>query len=301
MRVDEEALWSAWESIRHGGKSAGADGRTLKEFRLRQADEIKTLIKELRRDRYCAGLYRAVVVPKETGGSRILAVANVRDRIVQRWLHDQISPIVERSSLDCSFAYRPGRCYLDALERVAALRDAGFRHVLHSDVRNCFDEINLLLLGILLKQAGIEQQLVELILECVSAGFVGIPRPHDMQGLPQGAVLSPVLCNLVLTEFDRAMQGRHRRLVRFADDFLVLCQSEAGCQRALERVRRALADLGLALNEQKTEITSFEKGFRYLGAKIVRNFIIPEKRQPYHSMQDLSAPCRRHPRLDWVF
>jgi CRISPR-associated protein Cas1 len=301
MRVNEDGLWLAWEGIRHGGKSAGPDGISLVDFRRRHVREIEALVEELRRDRYRPGLYRAVQVPKESGGRRILTVADVRDRVVQRWLHDRIAPLVEQVSLDCSFAYRPRRCHLDALERVAALRDAGFRHVLHSDVRNCFDEINLLLVAMLMQQAGIGDEPAQMILECLSAGFVGIPRPDDVHGLPQGAVLSPVLCNLVLTEFDRALQGRHRRLVRFADDFLVLCQSEAGCERALERAREALADLGLAVNEGKTQITSFEQGFRYLGAKVVRSFIIPEKRRPYHGMQHPSEPCRKHPRLDWVF
>lgn len=301
MRLDEDGVWLAWEGVRHGGKSPGPDGQTLAGFRRRHAREIERLVEEIRRDRYRPGLYRAVQIPKEAGGQRIITVADVRDRIVQRWLHDQVAPVVERLSVDCSFAYRPHRCHLDALERVAALRDAGFRHVVHADVRNCFDEINLLLVAMLMEQAGIEPDLAQLILECLSAGFVGIPRPDDLHGLPQGAVLSPVMCNLVLTEFDRALQGRHRRLVRFADDFLVMCRSHSGCERALERSRDALADLGLAVNERKTEITSFDHGFRYLGANIVRSYIIPSKMQPYRAVQHPTAPCRKHPRLDWIF
>ena len=301
MRLDEDQLWCAWEAIRRGGKSAGPDGLTVVHFRGRQVAEIEALLRDLRTGRYAPGTYRAVQVPKESGGSRVLAIATVRDRVVQRLLHDRLLPVVERTALDCSFAYRPGRCHLDALERVAAWREAGFRHVVHADVRSCFDEINLLLVAMLMERAGVDDEVREIALECLSAGFSGRPRPDDLRGLPQGAVLSPILCNLVLTEFDRAMAGRHRRLVRFADDFVILCQSPATCERMLDRARTALADLGLAVNERKTEITSFGQGFHYLGARLVGGFIIPEKKAPYIRNQDLLGPCKRHSGLGWVF
>jgi group II intron reverse transcriptase/maturase len=301
MRIDGEELWQAWEVIRRGGNAAGPDGVTVPDFRRHQVREIEALMRELRTGRYAPAAYRAIQVPKPSGGRRTLAVATVRDRVVQRALHDRILPAIERVALDCSFAYRPGKCHLDALAEAGRMRDSGFRYALRADVRNCFDEVNLFLVAALLRDLGVPEELLQLMLECLSAGFVGHRRPDDAHGLPQGAVLSPIICNLVLTQFDRAMAGRHRRLIRFADDFLILCQSATGCERALDRASEALGGIALALNDAKTEITDFGRGFRFLGARLVGSFIIPEKRPPYGPSArrfGAPAPCRR---LDWIF
>lgn len=301
MPIEEHEVWQAWEALRTGGKSAGPDGISVADFRRFQVREIEGLLEELRAGRYLHGLYRGVQVRKPTGGRRTIAVANVRDRVVQRVLHDRLAPLIEATALDCSYAYRPERCHLDALERVGAFREDGFRHVIHADIRDCYDEISLRLVELLLGPLGVDDATLQLVLECLSAGYVGAARPPDMQGLPQGAVLSPILCNLVLTEFDRAMQGRHRRLVRFADDFVVLCHSEAGCLRHLARVREALANLGLEPNERKTEITSFDEGFHFLGARLVKSFIVPEKRPPYPCGPGRCVKDRKRIHLDFVF
>lgn len=273
MRLFPREISIAWKSVRHGGKAPGPDGVTVAQFASRQEEEIARLEDDLRTGRYIHGPYRKVHVPKNDGGLRLLCLANFRDRLVQRLLLERITPALEALSSDASYAYRPGRGVKHALAEVARWRDRGFAHVLRADVKDCFETIQLELLEEMLVSLPVGEEIRQLILEAIAAAWQGGP----FQGLPQGAVLSPALCNLVLTPLDRAMEGKHFRFVRYADDFIVLAQSRRALETAERRAAYALWQLGLRLNDRKTVFTNFDRGFTFLGARLVKSFIIPIK------------------------
>jgi group II intron reverse transcriptase/maturase len=274
MRLFPRELNIAWKSVRHGGKAPGPDGLTARDFALIADEEIARLENELRAGKYVHGRYRKVWVPKDDGGRRLLCLASFRDRIVQRLLLERLTPSLEKLSSDASFAYRPGRGVKDALHEVARWRDREFTFALRADVQDCFETIRLEVLTQMLPRLQLGDEITQLILEAVEVAWAGEP----FQGLPQGAVLSPALCNLVLTPLDDEITAlSHVRFIRYADDFVILAQSRRRLEEARRRVAYVLWSLGLRLNERKTVLTDFQHGFRFLGARLVRSVIIPEK------------------------
>lgn len=300
MHVCLEEIEEAWRSVRKGGRAPGVDGISVPEFRRNAYPRLLELNRALRSGLYVPAGYRAVSIPKETRGERTIRIATVADRIVQRVLLGRLHPLVEAVSLPSSFAYRPGIGVKQALLAVRNAHQSGFAHVLEGDVKDCFDTIRLDLVEELLWELGAERWLIEAILQAVEAGGPGAPQLADSVGLPQGAVLSPTLCNLVLTHLDRALDRRHRRLVRYADDFVVLCRSAGSCESALEEVTEALEDVGLRLNERKTGVTDFTRGFNYLGARFIGSFVIPEAPEPYRR-KGQAVVKRKRRKLEYVF
>jgi group II intron reverse transcriptase/maturase len=298
MRLEAGELEAAWDAIRKGGKAAGPDGMRLPQFACHADRELARLERDLRTGRYAPGLYRTVGVPKEDGGRRWLCVSNLRDRVAQRVLLARITPAIESASLPCSFAYRPGLSHYHALAAVREARDRGFVHLLRADVQECFDRISHELLAELLAELPLDRDIRRLVLECIGAGQVG--RPALEIGLPQGAVLSPALCNLVLTHLDRALSVRHLRPIRYADDFVVLALSARACESAQERAAYALWQLGLNLNERKTQITGFRQGFRFLGARFSGSFMTFEKKGRYCLVYPRPYPRRRGDGLGYL-
>jgi len=296
VRVELDEVREAWRKVRRGGKSAGPDGLTLPEFKRHAESHLENLCWELRRGVYVPGGYRSVTIPKPLSGTRTICVGNVRDRVAQRVLHDRLMPYVEAISLPASFAYRPGLDYRRALQAVARHRDSGFTVVLNADVEKCFDRIRLEIVEELLAELNLDPELLQLVLESVASGRG--PGMRVPGGLPQGAVLSPLLCNLVLTELDRAVSGRHVRMVRYADDFVVLARSARGCERASDRVGYALWNVGLRMNEKKSELTDFKRGFHFLGAEIVGSYIVAQQPAPYQRRRRGRKQARK---LAYVF
>jgi group II intron reverse transcriptase/maturase len=298
IRISDDELWEAWTAARRGGRAAGPDGVSLQEFGRGVARRLAALGRRLRSGRYAPGPYRRVCLPKPTGGVRTICVANVGDRVVQRALHHRLLPHVEAVSLPCSFAYRPSLSYRDAWAAVARHRASGFQQVLETDVEKCFDRIRIELVREMITQVVRDQPLIELVLECLTAAHEGAA---DL-GLPQGAAISPCLCNLVLTDMDRALARRHMRLVRYADDMVVMCRSHGGVERALERAEEALASLGLSLNRRKTQVSDFRSGFDFLGARFVGGMVLAGGVAPYGAGRPAPSPRRRRPRkLTYVF
>lgn len=302
MQVEIAELESAWRAIRKGGKAPGPDGMDLRTFARDAERHLQSLQRDLRRGRYLPGPYRIVSVPKERGGTRLIQIASLRDRVVQRLLLQRLQPAVEAISLPASFAYRPGIGVNQALRAIASARDSGFAQVFEGDVLRCFDSISFDIVAQLLADLSIDPELADLILQCVFAGGYGASLFADSVGLPQGAVLSPTLCNLVLTQLDRHMQRPHRRLIRYADDLLVLCRSQRACEAAHDEVQEALAEIGLQLNPAKTALSDFTSGFHYLGAQFVRTFIIPKSPPPYGARgHGPAAKGRKRRKLEMIF
>ena len=301
----EKSLWqsllslrrmdAAWEKVRANGGAAGGDGVSIAAFQPRAARRLAEIAEELRQGRWEPGPYRAVEIPKRKGGTRRLLIPTVEERIVHTALAQVLSPVLEPQFEEASFAYRPGRSVQQAVAAIGRWQRAGYTHVIEADIVGFFDNVRhekLLekLEGALEGRAGAGEiiDLVAFILE-----HQGAQGGAQGRGLAQGSPLSPLMANLYLDALDEAIEKRGVRLVRFADDFVVLCKRRKDAQAALEEARAVLAEHGLEMHEGGTRIIDFDRGFEFLGHLFVRSFafrqVADPEEDPLRLLQEIAA------------
>jgi CRISP-associated protein Cas1 len=263
-------LAEAWERVQRNNGAAGGDGVTVARFAQGAEARLSRLSHDLRAGRWRPSPYRRVLIPKDGGGHRPLDIPAIIDRVVHAAIGLTLSPVLDPEFEDGSFAYRPGRSVAQAVARVGALRREGFRHVLDADIRRFFEQVDHARLIARLERSVEDLALVDLI------GLVLEHHSHEGRGLPQGSPLSPLLANLVLDDMDGRLSVHGMRIVRFADDFLVLCKTEALARNAREQAAALLMAEGLELNPEKTRLVSFDQGFRFLGHMFVKGMIWKE-------------------------
>lgn len=265
-----ETLWKSWEKVRRNKGSAGGDGLTISQVERDAPTRISRLSHAMRNGNYRPGAYRKVRISKKSGGTRTLSIPSVMDRIAQGAVALILTPLLETEFEPSSFGYRKGKGVAKAIAMVASLRRKGFTHVVDADIKSYFNNVRHDRLLDLLDEYGGDEKLSDLIalwLEHYS---------RDDCGLPQGSPLSPLLANLYLDALDEALHNKNIRIVRFADDFVVLCKSEALAANALSQTSELLAEFGLDLHTGKTRLTSFDKGFRFLGHVLARSLVFKE-------------------------
>ncbi|HIE52762.1 MAG TPA: hypothetical protein EYP85_13490, partial [Armatimonadetes bacterium] len=288
-------LRAAWRQVRRKHSVPGLDGVSGEEFGRAAERHLKQLRRELLAGGYRPLPLRGTFVLKRGGGWRFVGIPTVRDRIAQRALLNVLTPILEPEFEPCSYAYREGRSIYQALSQVQAWHQAGLHWLVDADIDECFDSINRDLLFACLRQYITEQPILDLIRAWVEAGTVyrgeWLLSPR---GIPQGDVISPTLCNVLLDEFDEALLKKRRRLVRYADDFLILASTRQRAEKFLEEARTTLEALDLRLDPQKTRIVSFEQGFKYLGTIFVHDLVLPtvpmERETPHGERQVIYVP-----------
>jgi len=289
-------LVRAWEQVRSNQGAAGVDRVTVRRFERRAEAELERLSRELREGRYRPQAVRRVWIEK-TGSKekRPLGIPTVRDRVVQTALVMVTEPIFEREFAPQSYGFRPGRGCKDALRRVDELLKAGHTWVVDADLRKYFDTIphDRLLERVSARVA--DGRVLALVESYLHQGVLdGLKSWTPQEGSPQGAVLSPLLSNIYLDPLDHAMSQAGYEMVRYADDFVVLCRSEEEAQAALERVRSWCEAAGLSLHPEKTRIVdaTLKGGFDFLGYHFERGFRWPRVR----SMQKLRDTIREKTR-----
>lgn len=251
---------------------------SVEAFRQRLHERMATLRHELMNCRYRTRPLLRLRLTKPGAKVRLLGIPTVRDRIVQSAAHQLLTPRVERVLKDCSYGYRPGRSHHQAIRQVDRERRQGFSWVVDGDIEAFFDNVDHALLLDRFRQLVWDPNMTALVSQWIAAPVVEQGTLHRRgRGLPQGAVISPILANLYLNAFDAALLNRDFRLVRFADDFVVLCRSRSQAKAALNAARHALDALNLHLNARKTSITSFRQGFRFLGARFRGNQVVSIK------------------------
>ena len=268
------ALSAAWLRVR--ASKGGGEDVTLTAFGREANANILRLSRMLRDGSYRSGPYRFVDIPKPDGDTRRLSIPCVVDRVAQRAAADGLLPHIEPELEDASFAYRPGRSVRMAVDRVWRYRREGFTWVLDADIERFFDTVPHRPLLDRLEAVAPDARLSALVADWL-AGYAPAGR-----GLPQGSPLSPLLSNLYLDLLDEKIAAKGVRLVRFADDFVVLCRSEAAAHGAKAKIARLLEGFGLRLHPEKTRVIPFERGFVFLGKLFVRSLVLdaPDDDEP---------------------
>jgi len=264
-----QTLKVAWDKVRGNAGAAGVDGQSVKRFEVRAEAYLEELERALRTGEYRPEPIKRVEIPKEGGKLRPLGIPVVKDRIVQTALKLVIEPIFEQEFEESSYGFRPRRSAKEALREVDALIKEGYTHVVDADLESFFDTIpHQVLRGRVEERIsdGAVHKLIELFL---SQDIIEeLKRWTPVGGTPQGAVISPLLANIYLHPLDRHMREKGYRMVRYADDFVVLCQTAEEAQAALNEVRAWVEQNGLKLNADKTQVGDCRQagqGFEFLG------------------------------------
>ena len=264
-----ETLRAAWHKVRANAGAAGVDGQSVKKFAARAEQYLEELERALRTGEYRPEPIKRVEIPKGGGKMRPLGIPVVKDRIVQTALKLVMEPIFEREFEDSSYGFRPRRSAKDALREVDELIQEGYTHVVDADFESFFDTIPHQALKRGVKERisdGAVHKLIDLFL---SQDIVAdLKRWTPVGGTPQGAVISPLLANIYLHPLDRQMKEKGYHMVRYADDFVVLCRNAEQAQEALKEVKAWVDQNGLKLNADKTHVGDCRQagqGFEFLG------------------------------------
>lgn len=269
--LHETGLLQAFRKVKSNKGKPGIDGQTIEDFAENCAEEVARLASELRSKSYRPQPVKRVEIPKGDGGKRLLGIPTVRDRIVQQALLNILQPIFDPGFHPSSYGYRPGRSPQQAVAKASAfIRRYQLNWVADMDLSRCFDTLNhdQILKSIRRKIAdGSILNLLRMFLQ--SGVMIGERWQSSEEGSPQGGVISPLIANIYLDDFDQFMKGRGHRIVRFADDILILTRSKSAAQNALKVARNYLeGELLLTVNEQKSHVVHSSKGVKYLGVEI---------------------------------
>ncbi len=264
-----QTLAAAWAQVRGNRGAAGIDGQSIDHFAVNAECYLSELAEELRRDRYRASPVRRVEIAKGEGKRRPLGIPTVKDRIVQTAVKRVIEPIFEKIFLPTSYGFRPGRGCKDALREVNRLLRLGYTHVVDADLQSYFDSIPRDRLETRIREQISDGRLLALLADWLRQDIVQeAARWTPEGGTPQGAVISPLLANLYLHPLDERMAQQGYAMVRYADDFVVLCRSAEDAQRALAEITAWVQANGLQLHPDKTQIGDCRErgqGFSFLG------------------------------------
>ncbi|WP_013334941.1 CRISPR-associated endonuclease Cas1 [Gloeothece verrucosa] len=300
MQFPLNELYYAWEQVRRGSPSPGIDGITTDLFAGVKKDELIRLQQELIEEIYQPYPARGFYLPKNNGDKRLLGIPTVRDRVVQRWLLEEMYLPLEEVFTDCSYAYRPGRGIQMAVKHLYYYYQIQPKWIIKSDIRSFFDSLNWSILLSTLEHLKLDPIIQQLVEQQLKSGIVlnGRYFPRN-QGVLQGAVLSGALANLYLSEFDRKCLEKGINLVRYGDDFVAACHSLGEAERTLNLITQWLDRIYLQLHPKKTEIYAPDQEFTFLGYLFKKGQVYaplpPEPRKKGYPLDPSGMPRRPRP------
>jgi RNA-directed DNA polymerase len=289
-------LAAAWRQVKARDGAGGVDRQTVEQFEAHADSYLQGLSEALRTSTYAPQLVRRCWIDKPGSvEKRPLGIPTVKDRVVQTALRLVLEPIFERDFLPASYGFRPGRGCKDALREVQRLLEGGATWVVDADIKSYFDTIphDQLLAEVRTRVA--DGRVLTLLRAYLTQGVLdGLAQWTPETGTPQGAVISPLLANLYLHPVDQALAAAGCQVVRYADDLVILCRSEAEAQRALDLLRKLLEHRGLRLHPEKTRVVDATQpgGFDFLGYHFEQGKRWPRTK----SLHKLKDTVRRHTR-----
>ena len=268
-------LTDAFKQVKRNRGAPGIDGQSLSSFEADLDAELSCLLVELKEKRYQAQPVRRVTIPKPDGGERLLGIPTVRDRIVQQALKTVLEPLFDPDFHPSSYGYRPGRSAHQAISKASLfIRTYHRRWVVDMDLSKCFDTLSHDLIMTQFRERISDGSILSLLRQFLESGvMIGGIFHETTVGSPQGGVISPLISNVYLNQFDQHMKVRGHRIVRYADDILILCASESAAQNALSVATGCLEkDLKLRVNRDKTHLAHSDNGVAFLGVEIHARF-----------------------------
>src|SRR5215510_13404584 len=277
-------LAAAWKRVAANKGAAGVDGISIARFKARASHYLAELERDLRAGTYQPLPARRVHIPKGRGTTRPLGISAVKDRIVQAAVKLVLEPIFERDFLPCNYGFRPGRGCKEALREVDRWLKAGYTWVVDVDVEKYFDSIPKAPLLARVADKVSDGTLLALLQRFLDQDILeGMHQWTPLTGVPQGSVLSPLLSHWYLHPLDRVVSHAGYVIVRYCDDLVLLCRTQADAEAALALVQTWMAQHGLRLHPEKTRIVDGRKGddgFDFLGYRFAggRRYVRPKSR-----------------------
>jgi RNA-directed DNA polymerase len=288
--------WSFAE-VRKNDGAAGVDHQTIAMYEQRLEQHTEYLARTLKEGSYQPDAVRRVMIPKPgSKEKRPLGIPTVRDRVVQKALLATIEPIFEREFAEQSYGFRPGRGCRDALRRVEQLLGQGYTWVVDADLQQYFDTLLHEILMQLVAERIADGRVLKLLEKYLRQGVLKKMREWQPEtGTPQGAVISPLLSNIYLNPLDHQLAARGIEMVRYADDFVLLCRSEGEAQQALALVQQWTTTVGLRLHPEKTRIVDATQrgGFDFLGYHFERGYKWPRQKSMQKFKDTIRAKTQR--------
>lgn len=256
--LDRDNLNRAYRRVKANKGACGVDGMTIEEALPWLKEHREELLESIRSGKYKPSPVRRVEIPKDNGGKRQLGIPTVIDRIIQQAIAQVLIPIYESKFSNGSYGYRPHRSAKDAILKVKEYADEGYKFAVCLDLSKYFDTLNHELLMNMLRRDIKDKRLIDLIKKYLKSGVMenGIVMRTD-EGSPQGGNLSPLLANIYLDQFDKEFEGRGVKVIRYADDIILLAKSIRAAERLLGTSTEYLEKkLKLKVNTEKSRAVS---------------------------------------------
>ena len=273
-RITPPRMLAAFKAVRANRGAAGVDKVSVQLYEKNLTENLASLQRDLKDGSFEPHPLRRHYLDKGDGTFRPLGIPAVRDRIAQEVVRHLLEPLFEPLFHEASYGFRPKRSGHHAVERVLQLHQEGFDTVLDADIKGFFDNLPQEQIMTAVRAKIADGNILNLLEKFLRAGVMenGVFKPTTV-GTPQGGVVSPLLANIVLNHLDWQLDKLGYRFVRYADDFVVLCRSQTDAEEALIKVQSVLKELGLQLSSEKTRITTYSKGYSFLGFWISRRSV----------------------------